>query len=260
MLNSTHGPAGALAGVGTLRLTPLLDQPVLAGLWVGAWAAGALLPDSDHPSSSTARMWGPLTSIPCRFIGRAAGGHREGTHDVSKGAPIWFALVAAVGWTAGIWWPYARVATVAVVLGLAFLALAAWLPGRWEKRPLANLAASWGGAMALCRADLVDGRTAALLAVALAGGVLVGGIGMDACTISGVPWRKRDVHLLPEGLRFTTGKWPEALLRFSLWLGVPALAAWVYGVSVADVHGWLSNPVLVAETWARSLDSGVSGG
>lgn len=252
MMNATHGPAGALAGVGTLRLTPLMDQPVLAGLWVGAWAAGALLPDSDHPSSTTARMWGPLTRVPCWAINRIAGGHREGTHDVSKGAPIVFALVAASSWFAGLWWHPARLATVAVVLGLAFLAMAAWLPGRWEHRPLANLAAAWGGAVALDRAELIDGRTALLLAVALAGGVLVGGIGMDACTVSGVPWRRRDVHLLPQGFRFTTGEWPESVLRAALWVGVPALAAWIYGVTLDEVRQWAEDPqrLVVSLGWA----------
>jgi hypothetical protein len=249
MFNATHGPGGAFGGVVTLPLAPLMDRPLLAGLWVGAWSAGALLPDSDHPASSTARMWGPLTSIPCRFVGKLAGGHRNGTHDISKGAPLWFALVAAAGWLAGIWWPYARIATVAVVLGLAFLALAAWLPGHWEDRPLANLAAAWGGAVALIHFDQIDGRTALLLAAALAGGVLFGGIGLDALTISGVPFFGEDRHLLPRGFRLRTGGPCELLLRAGLWVAVPVLAAWLYGVTPDDVTGWV--PAVGAPSFAE---------
>lgn len=241
MMGATHGPSGSLAGVATLRLTPLMDQPLSAVLWVGAWSAGALLPDCDHRASDTSRMWGPLTSIPCGFVGKWAGGHREGTHDISKGSPIWFALVAAAGWMAGIWWPYARMATVAVILGLAFLALAAWLPGHWEDEPVPNFLVAWGGAMALVHFDLIDSRSALLLAVALAGGVLVG-IGGDACTITGVPWFGRDVHLLPPGFRLTTGGPCELLLRAGLWVGVPVLAAWMYGVTPGGVTAWFHNP------------------
>jgi membrane-bound metal-dependent hydrolase YbcI (DUF457 family) len=102
-------PLGPLAGVGLfgsggealLRLPEALplgfgllggitDVGVLAGAIVAAGAA--LLPDADHPRASIAHSLPPVSEWLCRILGRAAGGHRNGTHSLLGAAA--FTLVA----------------------------------------------------------------------------------------------------------------------------------------------------------------------
>jgi hypothetical protein len=48
----------------------------------------------------------------------------------------------------------------------------------------------------------------------------------DACTQTGVPWRKTRVHLLPRGYRFTTGGWAERVFQvviISVWIVLAVL-------------------------------------
>ncbi|MDP9829393.1 hypothetical protein J2S57_005142 [Kineosporia succinea] len=49
-------------------------DPALAIWHVAGATAGGMLPDADHHASSTAKVWGPLTSIPARWFGRMVGG------------------------------------------------------------------------------------------------------------------------------------------------------------------------------------------
>jgi hypothetical protein len=61
-------------------------------------------------------------------------------------------------------------------------------------------------------------------AAGIALGVVVG-IAGDACTVSGVPWRGRDVHLLPGPLRCHTDRWTEVVFfRAPILAGVVVLA------------------------------------
>jgi membrane-bound metal-dependent hydrolase YbcI (DUF457 family) len=221
MMAATHGPSGALGGLAGVHLAQLAVpvNAVMAGVWIVGCTAGAMLPDADHPSSTTARLWGPLTSVPCRLLGRLAGGHRAGTHDVSRGAPLLFAAVAALG----LLIPQARLVTVALLVGLALAGIRPLVPGRPGRfvvaaNPVVSVAASVtppGGWPAV---------TIAVAAAGIATGVVIG-IAGDACTISGVPWRGRDRHLLPRCLRIRTDAVAErVLVRPLVFAGVVALA------------------------------------
>lgn len=231
-MTATHGPSGTLAGLlglAALRVAAVLlsltiapDTPA-ALAWIAGCTAGALLPDTDHHSSSPAKLWGPLTSVPCRWIGWAAGGHREGTHDISRGAPLLFAGVFALGLTAPAAYhltggPHAldvatraaSMAVVALTAGLTFLGVAALLsvraavellfgrrtarrlPAQWHTEAPLNFAASW-----LVAAEVSKPYPAGLpwpVIAALTGGIACGvvvGIAGDGCTVSGIPWRNR---------------------------------------------------------------------
>ena len=259
MMNSTHGPSGSLAGLivvtGTQTAGWTPDTPVSLA-FVAAATAGALLPDLDHHSSSPARVWGPITSIPCGWLGRAAGGHREGTHDISRGAPLLFALVFGAALitpliTVGPHWAdvatqLAGMTAVALITGLVLVALAELLPGRWQTEPVLNFAASWLVATAVHHAHpgVLPWPVIAAATAGIALGVLTG-IAGDGCTISGIPWRRRrpvpagaparqvdrwgrdNVHLLPAGWRIRTGSAVEVRL-----VRVPILV----GIVLASVH------------------------
>ncbi len=239
MMSATHGPSGTLSGLLVLlagkaaTVTP--DTPIAIAFVAGA-TAGALLPDADHHSSSPARVWGPVTSIPCGWLGKAAGGHRAATHDISKGAPILFALVFGLGLLAPLltlgppWMDttarMAGMAVVALIAGLVFVGIADLIPGRWQKEAPLNFAASWLVA-AMVTQPYPTGLPWQVIVAAVAGialGVLTG-IAGDACTLSGVPWRGRkgrdSVHLLPEGWRIRTGSTAEVhLVRYPIIVGI----------------------------------------
>jgi hypothetical protein len=246
MMNSSHGPAGCLSGLAGIALAHVAhftpDTPTTAG-WLAGATAGALLPDADHPSSTPSRMWGPLTSVPASALGRLAGGHREGTHDVSRGAPALFAAAFAVGlaapaayhWSGGPAWlglasRMAGMTVVALLVGLTLSALHHHI-GWWAARGPQNFAASWMVAAAISTAypTGLPWQVTTATACGVAIGCLVGGIGLDACTLSGVPWRGRKIHLLPRGWRIRTSSPAEAryvrapILVGIVLLGIPVL-------------------------------------
>lgn len=220
---ATHGPSGTLVGLAGVWAAGLIApvELVTAAVAVVGCTAGAMLPDTDHPSSTSARLWGPLTRIPCRILNKAAGGHRAATHDVSRGAPLAFAVFIA----AGMLVPHLRVVVVALLVGLAIAGVAPMLPGRRieiARNPAANLVVS----LVVAFAATPDGgwplAVVAVAGAAVAAGV-VAGIAGDACTWHGVPWRGRDRHVLPRRLRFRTGTAPE------VWLVRPVVYAGVVG-------------------------------
>ena len=269
MMNATHGPSGTLAGliaiVGARAATYVPDTPVTVA-WLAGATAGALLPDADHHSSNTSKVWGPLTSIPCYFLGKLAGGHREGTHDISRGAPVLFALVFALGllapagyqMTGGPTWMgiAARIAgmgVVALITGLVFVGLAALIPGNWEGNAPTNFAFSWMAAAAVTQPypHGLPWQITTAASVGIAVGVLTG-IAGDGCTISGIPWRNRrqpkpgdqarhldkwgrdNVHLLPYAMRIRTGSAAEVfLVRAPILLGIVVLGIYVAGPTQA---------------------------
>ena len=202
MMGSTHAATGALAGLVTLPLAPVTG-PGGAAAWVAVWAGAALVPDLDTHGSSAARIWGPPTRLAGAAIGRAARGHRAGTHDIVA-APLAAIGVFAV---AGMWAP-AAVLAVAVLAGLAQVALDPLIPGD-GRHSLTNLVLSFGFAYVVV---VVVGVSTWWVPFAVAGGVVVHILG-DALTTSGVPvpgaWLlpvpRRDVPSW--GLRwFDTGK------------------------------------------------------
>ncbi|MCD5310845.1 metal-dependent hydrolase [Kineosporia babensis] len=248
-MTKTHAPCGSLAGLlAALALDAVTDpRPAVVFALVGGATAGALLPDTDHHSSSPARMWGRATQIPCAWIGRLAGGHREWTHDVSRGAPLAFAaafgacLVAPLLAAAAGAWHWLDVLSdglgavaIALVTGLALIGVDAWLSslptlGRRRLRidTGTNAVVSWLTALAVV--GTYPGGLPATVIAAIVVGVLIGvpaGIAGDACTLSGVPWRGRDRHLLPYGWRIRTGSAVEAAIRVPILIAVTVLA-WV---------------------------------
>lgn len=99
MMGRTHALSGAVAW---LAAVPLLSQErwlgsyavdlstaqVTAGAVVAAGAA--LLPDVDHHNGRIANTLGPVTRVLCKWVGKAAGGHRQATHSIG------FALLAGL--------------------------------------------------------------------------------------------------------------------------------------------------------------------
>ena len=187
-----HTLSGVAAGVWSLPVAPVSGA---AGsvVWVAACTGFALAPDLDHPASTAARMWGPVSQGPARLVG-ALCGHRGATHRVAAvavvGVAVWAATTgrvtplaadiarhlgharpAEVGNSVG---DGAYLLVVAVTVGLAFAA--ARLP--WP----VNLTLAWLTAGLTHRLDLPLGWLpwAAALGVAahLAG---------DAITKQGLP-------------------------------------------------------------------------
>lgn len=116
MMGRTHALSGAVLWLAT---APVLSQEewlgahavslsssqVIAGAVVAAGAG--LLPDIDHPSGRIANTLGPLTRTMCRWVSRAAGGHRHATHSLLFAVAMGYAmgLLAAhfrYGWWAAL--------------------------------------------------------------------------------------------------------------------------------------------------------------
>lgn len=117
MMGVNHVTSGAIAGAVTL---PLLTAPTATttAAWVVLCAGFALASDLDHPSSSAARMWGPVSAALAEAVSAASGGHRWATHDAIL-APVVFAALATLATTtrAGLW------ALTALAAGLALQGL-----------------------------------------------------------------------------------------------------------------------------------------
>lgn len=178
MLGCNHVATGMLAGLATLHLAPT-QTPAGATVWVLGWAGTALLPDLDSSGSSAARMWGPLTRVPALAIGRLAGGHRWGTHDLLL-APALFAAAASLVSLA----PGGQLVVLAVLLGLILRGLAITGAGRLRGAGV-NLVLSWVVAWWLTGAMTHD-ELNALIPWVITGGMIVHILG-DALTLSGVP-------------------------------------------------------------------------
>jgi membrane-bound metal-dependent hydrolase YbcI (DUF457 family) len=207
----THALSGVTVWLAATPLLGLGGREIAAGLVVTAGAA--MLPDLDHPSSSIARSWGPLTRALARLVARLSGGHRQGTHSL-----LFVALVGVLGAAAGAaggWW-----AVVPVFLA-ASLALGVLLH---DKGPRNEIAA---GVLAL--AVYAGEVQTAWLGWALALGALAHLLG-DALTPERVPllWPSRRRYGV--GL-FTTDTWPERVLAgllavANVWLAVVVTDTW----------------------------------
>lgn len=148
-MGRSHALTGAAVGVVTSPAAGLVGAPVAA--WVAAVVAASILPDVDHPGASIARMWGPLSRVPSRFLSPLLGGHRGVTH--AWFAPVLFAAVVALGSlhpvvSVAVWVFGAGVAGAAVgavraepspVLNVGVSGLVGWLAwrGSWPVLPLA---------------------------------------------------------------------------------------------------------------------------
>lgn len=245
MLGRDHALSGAAAFTAAAPLFHVTGIPVAVGAVLTAGAA--LLPDFDCPGSTVAREFGFFTRAFAWMVARLSGGHRHGTHTLLGAA----AFTVAVTVTA--WWSLHH--SLACSPGPFTSANSLWFPGlrawcypvpAWQELPAA-LPAVLLIAAAL-RALRIGGHHGDLLAiigaavitwtqpVALMWGLPVAtAIGCavhlagDALTRDGIPllWplSRRDFHLLPPFLRFTTGKFAEHWIVSLLLLIALALAA-----------------------------------
>jgi membrane-bound metal-dependent hydrolase YbcI (DUF457 family) len=158
-------------------------------LFASLTAAYALAPDLDSCSGTEARSFGFVTEAFAWLVRLVSGGHRHGTHSA-----VGVAAFTAVAW-------------------LACLSRQTW-PGRIALGVI-----------------LAVGLTSAMDALRVGGhaGNLLGCAG-DMLTVSGCPllWpgTMREYHLLPGGLRFTTGKMAEHWVVTPLLMAALAFLAW----------------------------------
>lgn len=222
MMGHSHALSGAVAGlaVGSLVMhEPAAPLALIAGLT----AAYALSPDLDSCGSTEARSLGFLTAILSRFVRAVSGGHRHGTHSL-----LGVAAFTGAAWLACLFrdtWPGRIVLGVFLAAGIA-AAADALRPGPATFENMLGIGAA--------AAMVWTGYGLALVPLAAALGCATHVAG-DMLTVSGCPlaWpvSLRDYHLLPEPLRFTTGKFAEhwivspillAALAFLLWRDVSA--------------------------------------
>ena len=102
MMGTGHAASGLFGAAITLPIAAQTGaNPIV---WTLAWVGGAMLPDLDTSGSHAARVWGAPTRVLGGLVGKAAGGHREATHDIVL-APAAVALagtaVLAAARTAG---------------------------------------------------------------------------------------------------------------------------------------------------------------
>jgi membrane-bound metal-dependent hydrolase YbcI (DUF457 family) len=187
----------------------------LAGLDLAAFAVcaagAALINDLDHPDSTIARTFGPLTVALAHAVRWASGGHRRGTHCL-----LGIALIgAAFGYAAG--YPLAARVGATLLLGLA---LDAVLAGTSLIKSIARFGASWAAVWALTGYGLDWwwlGWAAALGALAHSAG--------DSLTPGGVPWfypfsrRRYAIPITVTNLKLREAwrrrKLPEAAIRWA---------------------------------------------
>lgn len=213
MLGRNHVATGLAVGLVSMPWLGVQDDPTKA-VWVLGVAGAALLPDLDTTQSKVARIWGPPTRAAAWGIGKAAGGHRKGTHDALL-APLGFGLLVWVSSAV----PLLALVVLALLVGLVLQDVARLRIIGWP----VNLAASFLASSWLLQQHTVD---FSVLAPAVAVGSLVH-IAGDALTNSGVPtpllWLRHRAATV--GLRlFTTGGAFErfilgpALFLLTLWL------------------------------------------
>ena len=223
MLGRDHALSGALAFTAVAPLLHVTGVHLAAAI---ALTAGAgVLPDLDEPGSTIARTFGFLTGAFAWIVHKISGGHRKGTHSLLGIAVMTVASLAAVSWQSGaaatsrhpeLWW---HLIPVGLILALLFSAgfRALHIGGHHGDAAGIALAAAviWKGWAP------VTPWNVPVLAVCVALGMLAHVAG-DAATHGGVPllypFVKRDFHLLPEMLRFTTNKLAEH------WIVAPLLA------------------------------------
>lgn len=221
MMGSTHVSMAMIGGLVTLPLASWagLSAPVEQAAWVLTWAGFGLAPDFDHPNAHAARMWGFPSRVLALGVGRLAGGHRKGTHDLVL-SPLIFAVLIFAGLRVG--GQYVAMAVLAITIGLALRGLQAIDLGRTAQA--ANLAISLAGAWWLTSHDHL--AHFALLPLAAAGGVLCHLIG-DGMTDEKLPvpilWlfgrqERFGLALMATGKRVESLAWAPTVMLVLVWL------------------------------------------
>jgi membrane-bound metal-dependent hydrolase YbcI (DUF457 family) len=216
MEGHTHALSGVVAGAAAGSLLMHESAAPLA-LFAGLTAAYALANDLDSCGSTEARSFGFVTEAFAWFVRLISGGHRHGTHSA----------VGVMAFTAAAWVACLFRHTLPGRIALGVI-LAVGLTSAMDALRIGGHAGNLlgcAGAAAMC----VTGYGLALvpIAAALGAGTHIAG---DMLTVSGCPllWpgTMREYHLLPEGLRFTTGKMAEHWVVTPLLMGALAFLAW----------------------------------
>lgn len=232
-MGRTHATSGcvlALALLPALHSAGMDYTPVTIGTYAIAAAAGAMIPDFDHPSATIAHSLWPVSKWAAQAIERLSGGHRNGTHSLLGwlAITVFAVLIGQVGPVlAMLGVPPARAALAGqIVLGcwLAFLfaiattALRIKPPGSQFGWSLLCLA----GGIGLAFANLLTDAPTDVLAIGVSVGVLAHLLG-DSLTKEGVPWlygfSKARFHVMS----ITTDHFTERVIIGPL-LGVVAVA------------------------------------
>lgn len=177
MMGYNHAVSGALVGVLTWPAIPAGGAPA-ASTWVLAVAGASLLPDLDTPSSTAARTWGAVTGAIAALIGKVAGGHRRGTHDLVIAPAVVF---GAALFSAAVPASYFLVLALSIGLAVQVLGLAGFGKVGTGANILVSFGVSWW--LTFHTPTFLDSL---LLAAALALGVVVHILG-DLVTKGGVP-------------------------------------------------------------------------
>jgi membrane-bound metal-dependent hydrolase YbcI (DUF457 family) len=235
VLGHDHALTGAVAFAAAAPVLHVTGLPAVTGAALTAGAA--LLPDIDEPGSVIAREGGFLTMGLAWVVHRVSGGHRKGTHSLTGVAVFTAGALLAGAWQAtqpGRWQHDVPAGLfLALLIAAGFHALR--LGGHYGDAAglvLAALAVWKGWDLVLLTRWAVP-----LLGVCAALG-MAAHIAGDELTHSGCPVlypvSRHEFHLLPRGLRFTTGKLAEhwivsplllALLAFLLWRDAGAAIA-----------------------------------
>lgn len=91
-----HSATGVAGGVAALPVAVAFGLSPLP--FLGAVLAGSIVADIDHPQSSAARMWGPVSHVLAHVVSALSGGHRGVTHGRLPGpgtVALWAFLAAA---------------------------------------------------------------------------------------------------------------------------------------------------------------------
>jgi membrane-bound metal-dependent hydrolase YbcI (DUF457 family) len=236
-----RGNTHFITGVTTwLAVTPVMDvvhrqSPAEVVLYATALGGAAMLPDLDHPSSIIAYTFGWPTRVMARFVARAFGGHRWGTHSllfaVGVGLLVQLGVAAGVGWT---------VIAAVLALGLGLVTVGErWVSKKFGKGWVSSVAVfgiAWVVAVQIGPRLGVDWRFIGLI---YGLGVIAHCLG-DWLTPQGVPWfwpfsRRRfvlgDVTFTVRGKTRTinlasTGGKRETAIAVALSIAAVMLAIW----------------------------------
>ena len=207
LLARDHALSGALAFTAS---APRLHVHSPAALAAGAvfTAGAATAPDIDEHGSTISRTLGFFTEAVSWVVHKVSGGHRMGTHSIAGVAAFTLAALVAVHYATGMPGKLVLGLILAVLLAAGIRALR--IGGHHADvigLGAAAAAVYWHAGLGLVPVCIGLGAAAHI-----AGDELT----HDGCPL-GWPVSKREYHLLPHGLRITTGKAAEH------WIVGPAL-------------------------------------
>jgi len=82
MMGKTHALSSAASAAAIWAFSRGVVGPAEVMIGGTVMIGSALLPDIDHPNSTTSKTFGPITQTFCVVIGKLTGGHRRGTHSL----------------------------------------------------------------------------------------------------------------------------------------------------------------------------------